>query len=44
MRFGETVAAVRDNAYEAHLAPGEDLISTLLDASGRLWHGASEQR
>jgi hypothetical protein len=40
VRFATTTAAVHDNAYDAHLTPGEDPHMTLLDADGHPWHGA----
>jgi hypothetical protein len=39
IRFGDTTVPVDDNAYDAHLAPGEDPRQTLLDRDGNPWHG-----
>ncbi|HEX8122202.1 MAG TPA: hypothetical protein VF549_13150 [Solirubrobacteraceae bacterium] len=40
VRFGQTAVTVRDNAYDAHLAPGQAPRQTLLDAYGAPWNGA----
>lgn len=40
VRFGPTTVTVRDNAYDAQLAPGERPRATLLDADGAPWRGA----